>query len=63
VTFEEVKEELLPVVITKEVVTSPIVDPAPEPTPIPKQVKPWEMVRPMAPVDNSAWQRGQKWRS
>ena len=36
VTFEEVKEELLPVVITEEVVASPIVEPAPEPTPIPE---------------------------
>ena len=67
---QEVLEAPLEVVVTEEVVTeevaaTPIVEPAPEPTPIPEPTlaKPWEVVRPMAPVDNSAWQRGQKWRS
>ena len=60
------------VVMPEEVKATPIVEPAPEPTPIPepeeaptsqpKAVKPWELVRPMAPTNNSAWQRGQKWR-
>ncbi len=50
------------VVKPAEVEETPIAESAPEPTPAPKLVKPWELVRPMTPTDNSAWQRGQKWR-
>ena len=62
---EKMNDFQFEVVIPEEVMETPIVDPAPEPTPIPepKLAKPWEVVRPMPPVDNSAWQRGQKWRS
>ena len=48
-----------------DVKASPIVEPAPQPTPIPpedKLLKPWEIVRPTLPNDGQTWQRGQKWR-
>ena len=57
-------EAPLEVVVT-EVEASPIVDPAPQPTPVPPQekiLKPGEIVRPELPNDGQTWQRGQKWR-